>query len=106
MGRGGSGSGDSINWMGMKARSRARPMEMPLWQPSGARVAQSHLTAFTRMIAERAGRSFPDYPTLHRHSVSDVGRFWTAVWDYCGIAGERGERAAVDLDRMPGARFF
>jgi acetoacetyl-CoA synthetase len=81
-------------------------MDSPLWHPGAERVAQSNLTAFTRGLAERTGRSFPDYPSLHTYSVSDVAAFWTAVWDDGGIIGERGERAVVDLDRMPGARFF
>jgi acetoacetyl-CoA synthetase len=78
----------------------------PLWRPSPQRVAQSRLTAFTAALAERAGRSFPDYPSLHRYSVTEAAAFWTLVWDECGIVGERGEVAAIDLNRMPGGRFF
>ena len=32
--------------------------------------------------------------------------FWSLIWDYCGVVGDKGERVLVDGDRMPGARFF
>jgi hypothetical protein len=32
--------------------------------------------------------------------------FWTEVWNFAGVAGDRGLRASVDLDDMPGGRFF
>jgi acetoacetyl-CoA synthetase len=81
-------------------------MASPLWQPGPERIAQSRLTAFTRLIEQRHARSFPDYASLHRYSVSEPDSFWPAVWDFCGMVGDRGERVAIDLDRMPGARFF
>ena len=38
-----------------------------------------------------------------------IGRpleFWDAMWDFGGIVGTKGPRIAIDMDRMPGARFF
>ncbi|RUU34027.1 acetoacetate--CoA ligase, partial [Mesorhizobium sp. M6A.T.Ca.TU.002.02.2.1] len=36
--------------------------------------------------------------------------FWSLVWDFCGIVGDKGtsggERVLVDGDKMPGAAFF
>ena len=32
--------------------------------------------------------------------------FWSLLWDFCGVVGEKGERVLVDGDRMPGASFF
>ncbi len=78
----------------------------PLWQPSADRVAASRLSAFIRHLAERSVGPFADYRALHQWSIRDSPAFWTAVWAFCSIRGERGARAAVDLDRMPGARFF
>ena len=75
--------------------------ERPLWQPSAERAAQ---TALARFI-ERAG-GFPDYDALHRWSVEKSEDFWSLVWDFCGVQGEKGARRLVDGDRMPGARWF
>ncbi|MEO8519885.1 MAG: acetoacetate--CoA ligase [Acidobacteriota bacterium] len=78
----------------------------PLWIPSPARIAGARLTAFAGAIRDAHGLDLPDYEALWRFSVERPADFWTAVWDFCGIRGDRGERAVVDLDRMPGARFF
>ena len=78
----------------------------PLWSPSAERIANAPITDFMAKAAERSGRAIGDYDALHRWSIEDREGFWTLIWDYCGIIGERGERILVDGDRMPGARFF
>src|SRR5882724_5173247 len=72
-------------------------MPAPLWTPSPDRIARANLTRF--------GQGRP-YAELYEWSVRNPIEFWTAMWDFGGIRGERGSRVAVDLDRMPGARFF
>jgi acetoacetyl-CoA synthetase len=84
--------------------------ETPLWTPSAERIASAPLTAFTRAAAERAGRPLASYAELHAWSVEDREGFWSLVWDFCGVVGEKGAagepRVLVDGDRMPGAAFF
>jgi acetoacetyl-CoA synthetase len=77
-------------------------MEKPLWQPSAERVAAANLTRFMGAT----GRKEQSYGALHRWSVEDRAAFWNAVWDFCGVVGEKGGRILDDGDRMPGARFF
>ena len=80
----------------------------PLWQPSPARVAGTRLAEFARIcMPEASGEGMPAYDALHRFSVEERGRFWRAVWDFCGVIGDPGapDRALVD-DAMPGARYF
>ncbi len=72
-------------------------MAEPLWTPSGDRVARANLTRFGR------GQS---YAELHAWSVARPIEFWDALWDFTAIRGVKGARVAIDLDRMPGARFF
>jgi len=79
--------------------------ETPLWTPSRERVEKSAMTAFMAQAGKRAGRSFAGYRDLHRWSIDQREAFWSLVWDFCGIVGEKGERLLID-DRMPGARFF
>jgi len=76
--------------------------DAPLWTPSPARVAASNLTAFKRAV----GRNSDDYAALHAWSVAQPEAFWTAVWDFVGIKGERGARAVENRDKLPGARWF
>jgi acetoacetyl-CoA synthetase len=72
-------------------------MDAPLWRPSPERIARANLTAF--------GQGRP-YAELYDWSVTEPVEFWKAMWAFGQIRGDMGSRAAVDLDRMPGARFF
>ncbi len=80
--------------------------EHPLWQPSAAQVEASPMTAFMRFCETRAGAPFADYDSFHQWSIAERGPFWNAVWDYCGVVGEKGETALVDNGHMLEARFF
>ena len=80
--------------------------DKPLWTPSPERVAAAAITRFAALAGERIGRPLDGYDALHAWSVADPAAFWNLVWDYCGVIGEKGERLAVDLDKMPGGRFF
>src|SRR5262245_56139821 len=77
-----------------------------LWSPSADAVEAAALTAFRRRAEALTGQQFASYRDLHRWSIEDRAAFWSLVWDFCGVVGERGECALVDGDRMPGARFF
>ena len=80
--------------------------EAPLWIPSSERVQRSRMTAFMRHVAQQWQVEVSPYEALYRFSISRPEDFWQSVWDFCGIIGERGDRVAVDMDRMPGAQFF
>ena len=80
--------------------------ERPLWSPAPERAAKTNMACFTAAAEQASGQSFPDYAALHRWSTRESGAFWSLLWDYCGVVGERGARQLVDGDRMPGAQFF
>ena len=78
-----------------------------LWQPSPERIADANLTRFAALVCERHGVSAGDYTALHRWSIGDRAAFWTAIWEYGAVIGDRGDGPAlVDGDRMPGAKWF
>lgn len=72
----------------------------PLWQPDAKRIAASTLDQFRVQAEERAGRKFADYNSLHRWSVEDRADFWTLIWDFCEVVGERGDIALIDEGHM------
>ncbi len=80
--------------------------DMPLWAPSYDQVKRSPMSRFMQWCGERTGRDFSDYDAFHRWSVDDRAAFWSAVWDYCGVKGEKGERLLENGDIMLEARFF
>lgn len=78
----------------------------PIWTPSPARIARAGMTDFTRFAGSRQGKSFKNYAELHRWSIDHGDAFWSLLWDFCGVIGDKGERVLVDGDSMLGARFF
>lgn len=78
-------------------------MSTPIWQPSPARIAASHLTRFAAPL----GFNPPDYEALWQWSVKNPERFWTEVWRYCGVqAVTVATRVLDNAKAMPGARWF
>ncbi|MCZ4090254.1 acetoacetate--CoA ligase [Sinorhizobium psoraleae] len=80
--------------------------DRPLWVPGAEILERSPMAQFMSWCGQRFGRNFADYDAFHAWSVAERGDFWTAVWDFCGVVGDRGERALINGDRMLDARFF
>ncbi len=79
-------------------------MERPIWQPSERR---NNLHEFAEAIGLSAESNEELARRLHRFSIENPGKFWEAVWDFCGVAGEKGSAPFIlNGDRMPGAQFF
>ncbi|MEP7380846.1 MAG: acetoacetate--CoA ligase [Gemmatimonadota bacterium] len=86
--------------------------DAPLWSPSQARVAATHLIHFARQLqadgevqAIRKDGGL-DYPALHRWSIEHPERFWPAMWRYGGVRAadsvraEPWESVVIGLERM------
>ena len=80
--------------------------DAPLWTPSPERVRTTRLTAFEARVQAKTGVAPGSYAALHDWSIRHAPQFWAEIWDFCGVIGERGERLARDLDKMPGAQFL
>ncbi|MCY4398598.1 MAG: acetoacetate--CoA ligase [Gemmatimonadetes bacterium] len=103
----------------------------PLWTPSRERLRASNLVHFAAWLAgsghdpedgaaapsasvaepsRRAAEPPHDpqrgYDALWRWSIEQQEAFWSALWDWCGIVGDKGGRVLVPGDDMPGARYF
>ncbi|MBW8637467.1 acetoacetate--CoA ligase [Hoeflea sp. WL0058] len=80
--------------------------QKPLWAPSREAIESATVTAFARYCAQATGQELADYDALYDWSVNDRAAFWSCVWDFCGVTGEKGERILANGDAMPGAAFF
>ncbi len=80
----------------------AASYDAPLWTPDAGRVRATQLSAF----AEKIGMAGADYQTLWQWSIDKPGAFWSAVWDFCGVIGDKGNAVLKDAGSMPGASFF
>ena len=78
-----------------------------LWNPSPARIADTNIARFKATVREHHGLNADDYASLHRWSIENRSAFWSAIWEYGSVIGDRGDGPVlVDGDRMPGAKWF
>jgi acetoacetyl-CoA synthetase len=80
--------------------------EQPLWTPSLEAQQETPLYRFIGWCTERHGRSFADYDAFHAWSIAAPADFWSAVWDFCGVKGDKGVSFLSDGEDMLAARFF
>ncbi len=83
-----------------------------LWQPGPEVLERARITAYRRWLgAERGialdgGTGPAAYSELHHWSVTEPGPFWDSLWDYFGIAGERGDGPVLTGTTMPDVTWF
>ncbi|MFF5209386.1 acetoacetate--CoA ligase [Streptosporangium sp. NPDC000396] len=71
-----------------------------LWEPTPEIVRNAKVTRYTEWL----GRS-GDYQALWQWSVDAPAEFWTSLWDYFGVVGERGDGPVIS-GTMPGVEWF
>ena len=84
----------------------ARAGETPLWTPSADRIKNSRIEAFRREAERKSDKALPDYAALWQWSVDASEDFWSLVWDFCGVIGDKGPVVLENAGKMPGGRYF
>src|SRR6516164_10297920 len=77
-----------------------------LWQPDDKTVRDARVTRFMNWLRAGGGPAFGGYEDLWQWSVSRPGEFWTAVWDYFEVLGDRGGGPVLAGQGMPDIRWF
>ena len=72
----------------------------PLWTPNPATVGE------TRMAQLIAAQRKVNYAALWQWSVDQPEAFWSELWDFCGVVGDKGGTVLRHGDKMPGAQWF
>ncbi len=80
-------------------------MTAPLWTPSPDRIAASNLDTFRVTVNARHDLTLADSDALHAWSIAEPALFWDAVWDVCGIVGDKGG-VVIEPGDFLGTRFF
>jgi len=57
-------------------------------------------------VGQRVGAPFDNYSRLYDWSVSDSPAFWSALWDFCEVIGDKGTKTLVNGSEMEQARWF
>ncbi|MDQ2875213.1 MAG: acetoacetate--CoA ligase, partial [Actinomycetota bacterium] len=78
-----------------------------LWAPTAATVDRARMTHYARWLsAERGLAAGGGYDELWQWSVADPGRFWTSIWDYFDVLGQRGDGPPLSGGPMPDVTWF
>ncbi|GAA3653026.1 acetoacetate--CoA ligase [Nonomuraea antimicrobica] len=71
-----------------------------LWEPGVETVESARLTHYLRWLGRSTG-----YDDAWRWSVDQPAEFWTSIWDYFDVLGDRGDGPVLS-GTMPGATWF
>ncbi|KAJ3112168.1 hypothetical protein HDU96_004869 [Phlyctochytrium bullatum] len=64
----------------------------PLWKAT----KPSSITDFRQFVNKRLNLDLGSYDALYQWSVTSIGDFWAAVWDYCKIRSSKTYELVVD----------
>ena len=59
-----------------------------LWEHPDPESTQMH--SFKKLINCKYGLDLEHYEDLHKWSVENTGPFWSEVWDFVGVKGDKG----------------
>jgi acetoacetyl-CoA synthetase len=76
-----------------------------LWTPSAAVVEHAVISDYLRWLADRALTGARTYTELWQWSVTEPAEFWSSIWDYFGVLGDKGP-GPVLTGQMPAASWF
>ncbi len=76
-----------------------------LWRPDDRRIEAAAITRFQHQIPDQLPSK--DYWALHRWSVDNREAFWSQLWDFSGIIGDKGKPPYLEQpDHLPGSQWF
>ena len=79
----------------------------PLWTPTPEQIETAKITELRRAVSAQWQVDLLDSTALWRFSVDEREKFWRTIIDFCDLKGETwGEQASVDVDKLPGAKWF
>lgn len=73
-----------------------------LWQPRPEQIQKTRLHQFIEQSTSGCG----NYHELYNWSIENPELFWSEVWDFCGITGEKGARVLEKAKRFQDNRWF
>lgn len=78
----------------------------PLWSPSPKQMDAALIDDFLPFVEDRSSHNFKGYQDLYQWSIENSELFWSAVWDFSTVIGEKGLRILVNGEDMEHAEWF
>ena len=77
-----------------------------LWQPSADTIADANMTHFLQQVNAEHQQALANYHDLYQWSLDDNETFWSMIWDYFQVIGDKGATVVENKDQLPGAKWF
>ena len=78
-----------------------------LWSPSKDQIESSSMFLFMKIVNKKYKLKLKDFRDLHHWSVDKREDFWSEVWDFYELIGEKGSTPYLSpYNNMPGSKFF
>src|SRR5690625_7895860 len=81
-------------------------MSTPMWRPSAQRREQANATRFINRLQASQAPGVRDWNSLYEWSTEQPQAFWSFVWEFFDVMGERGSATVENWPAMPGTRWF
>ena len=81
-------------------------MTQQLWAPSQERIRSTLLSRFMKQVGEQQHKTFADYDAFWQWSVDEPEVLWDAIWDFCGVVGERSDEVLRNKEDLFKSEFF
>ncbi len=89
-------------YMTLKAKNMTQ--NSPLWTPR--HPEKTDLASFIQFCGQDKLGYGLDYAKFHDWSIENIEDFWSKLWDFCEVIGDKGDVILQNGDQMPGAQFF
>ena len=71
-------------------------MNKILWEASQKLRINSNLYNFEKFISEKYNKKFnQNYSKILKWSISNSGKFWDLIWNYCKVKGKKGKKKII-----------
>ena len=77
-----------------------------LWQLQPENIPQTLIHQFMQQASAKSSNNLMNFDALHTWSVQEKEAFWSQLWDFTGVVGDKGERALVNGDQIEQAQWF
>ncbi|MCP4187006.1 MAG: acetoacetate--CoA ligase [Gammaproteobacteria bacterium] len=77
-----------------------------LWSPSKKLMDEANITGFISFVNTSFSQSFENYDELYQWSIDKKEDFWSALWDFAEVVGDKGDRVLIEGDNIEAAQWF
>jgi len=78
----------------------------PLWQPSKQLINDALITQFITAVNLQFNCSFESFNELYNWSIDEKENFWSILWDFAEVVGDKGARVLIDGEDIEKAVWF